>query len=82
MFFYLGVDNKGLPADWFLGAVVLRDVAVLGLCALVIREIYRPELDLVRQAGYDDPCGGVLDGAPDVRVLRLPPVSWHRAPAA
>jgi uncharacterized membrane protein len=81
MFFYLGVDNKGLPADWFLGAVVLRDVAVLGLCALVIREIYRPELDLVRQAGHDDPCGGVLDGAPDVHVLRLPSVSWHRAPA-
>src|SRR5438874_458532 len=43
MAFYLGVDpnnaKKGLPADWFLGFVMVRDVAVIGLCALVIYEI-------------------------------------------
>jgi uncharacterized membrane protein len=72
MFFYLGTDHKGLPIDWFLGAVLLRDAAVIGLCVLVVREIYRPSLDLVRQAGDDDPCGGVLEGAPDRRVLRIP----------
>ncbi|KAA2256949.1 DUF2029 domain-containing protein [Solihabitans fulvus] len=71
MFFYLGTENKGLPIEWFLGAVVLRDLAVLGLCALVIRDILRPEHDPVRQAGMDDPAGGVLDGAPDQRRLRL-----------
>ena len=45
---------------------------------LVIREIWRPELDVVRQTYADDPDGGVLDGAPDApwvtglrRSLRL-----------
>jgi uncharacterized membrane protein len=70
MFYYLGVDHKGLPADWFLGTVVVRDLAVIGLCVLIVREIYRPDLDLVRRAGDDDPAGGVFDGAPDVRTLR------------
>jgi hypothetical protein len=72
MFFYLGTDHKGLPIDWFLGAVLLRDAAVVFLCVLVVREIYRPSLDLVRHAGDDDPAGGVLDGAPDRRILRIP----------
>ncbi|CCH35666.1 glycosyltransferase 87 family protein [Actinosynnema sp. NPDC047251] len=71
MYFYLGTDNKGLPIDWFLGAVVLRDVAVVALCVIILKEIYRPARDLVRRAGDDDPCGGFLDGAPDVRVLRF-----------
>lgn len=66
MAFYLGEDNKGLPVEWFLGVVVVRDIAVLGLCALVIYEIYRPNRDLVRVTGDDDPAGGVLDRAPDV----------------
>jgi hypothetical protein len=43
---------------------------VLGLCILVIREIYRPELDLVRRTGDDDPMGGFLDGAADRRSFR------------
>jgi uncharacterized membrane protein len=71
MMFYLGDDHKGLPQDWFLGAVVLRDLAVLGLCALIIREIYRPDHDLVRAGGDDDPAGGVLEDADD--VVRLTP---------
>ncbi|TVT26441.1 DUF2029 domain-containing protein [Amycolatopsis rhizosphaerae] len=70
MFFYLGVDHKGLPEDWFLGFVVVRDLAVVGLCVLVIREILRPERDKVRLSGDDDPAGGVLDGARDVFVLK------------
>src|SRR5438874_7833162 len=43
MFFYLGEGSKGLPEGWFLGTVVIRDLAVIGLCALVVREIYRPD---------------------------------------
>ncbi|SFP84155.1 Uncharacterized membrane protein [Amycolatopsis arida] len=70
MFYYLGTDNRGLPEGWFLGAVVLRDLAVIGLCVLVVREILRPAEDLVRRGGDDDPLGGVLDRALDVRVLR------------
>ena len=72
MFFYLGPDQKGLPEEWFLGTVVVRDLAVLGLCALVIRQIYRPSKDLVRSTGEDDPAGGVLDRARDARVLPSP----------
>ncbi|MFC4603900.1 glycosyltransferase family 87 protein [Rhodococcus kronopolitis] len=88
MYYYLGVDNKGLPEQWFTATVVLRDLAVLALCALVIRQIYRPETDLVRRGGVDDPAGGVLDGAADAPPLWLPgwlrprhrPVAWSQAP--
>lgn len=74
MLYYLGTDKKGLPQDWFLGAVIARDLAVLVLCILVVRSIYRPETDPVRSDGTtDDPDGGVLDGAPD--TIRLRPVA-------
>lgn len=59
------LDDRGLPQGWFLGMVILRDLAVLGICVLIIREIYRPSADLVRQAGDDDPLGGFIDRAPD-----------------
>ncbi|WP_236790389.1 glycosyltransferase family 87 protein [Amycolatopsis sp. GM8] len=75
MFYYLGVDHKGLPEDWFLGVVVLRDLAVVGLCVLVIREIYRPATDKVRLSGDDDPAGGVLDRARDVFTIKPRPLS-------
>lgn len=58
-------DDRGLPQGWFLGMVIIRDLAVVGLCALIVRDIYRPSRDLVRLAGDDDPAGGVFDGAPD-----------------
>ncbi len=80
MFYYLGVNNKGLPEQYFTGAVLLRDVVVIGLCALVVRQIYRPEEDLVRAGGFDDdPAGGVLDGAADAPPRWLP--AWLRAQA-
>ena len=66
MFYYLGVDHRGLPEGWFLGMVVVRDLAVIALCVLVVREIYNPAKDLVRAAGDDDPAGGYLDSARDV----------------
>ncbi|MBH0778613.1 DUF2029 domain-containing protein [Nocardia sp. NEAU-351] len=72
MYYYLGVDRKGLPQQWFTGTVILRDLAVLGLCALIIRQIYRPRADLVRRDGIDDPIGGVLNGTPDPRHPWLP----------
>ncbi|MGH3980373.1 MAG: glycosyltransferase family 87 protein, partial [Pseudonocardiaceae bacterium] len=70
MAWYLGVDRDGLPVQWFLSAVLLRDAVVVVLCALVLREIFRPERDAVRGSGDDDPHGGVLDGAPDALVVR------------
>ena len=39
------------------------------LVVLVVRDVLRPEYDLVRAAGDDDPAGGVLDGAEDRFVL-------------
>ncbi|MHC1558229.1 glycosyltransferase family 87 protein [Actinomycetospora sp. C-140] len=72
MYYYLGTDAKGLPAPWFYGAVLVRDVAVLVVAALVVRSVLRPEHDPIRSPrdpsfsrGLDDPDGGVLDGAAD-----------------
>ena len=82
MYYYLGTTNKGLPEQFFTGAVVLRDVAVLVLCAVVVREVLRPGADLVRAGGVDDPVGGVLDGAPDAPPPWLPPILCPRPPRA
>ena len=62
--------------------VLLRDLAVLGLCVLVVRQIYRPELDLVRAGGADDPAGGIFDGAPDAPPRWLPGRLRPKAPRA
>ena len=51
MLYLYGEQNRGLPEQWFTATVLLRDIAVMALCALVIRQIYRPELDLVRHRG-------------------------------
>ncbi|WP_067695470.1 glycosyltransferase family 87 protein [Nocardia jejuensis] len=81
MYYYLGTDRKGIPEQWFTGTVILRDLAVVALCALIIRQIYRPEEDPVRRDGADDPVGGVLDRAPDPRFAWLPPLLRPRTPA-
>ncbi|MBL7495133.1 DUF2029 domain-containing protein [Frankia sp. CNm7] len=68
--------GRGMGRGWFVGAVTLRDLVLLVIAALVVREILRPELDAVRAVGLDDPAGGPLDGAPDVhdqRRLGWPP---------
>jgi uncharacterized membrane protein len=65
MLYLFGVQNKGLPEQWFTTTVLLRDVAVLALVVLVVRQIYRPGEDLVRHDGVDDPSGGVFDTAAD-----------------
>ncbi|PPK68027.1 putative membrane protein [Actinokineospora auranticolor] len=69
MMYYLGENNKGLPEEWFLGMVVLRDLAVIGLCVLVIYEIYHPALDRARRRVDEDPGGGVFEDAPDKFVI-------------
>lgn len=72
MYYYLGEDAKGLPEQWFTGTVVLRDLAVLGLCALIVHQILQPGDDLVRREFVDDPAGGILDRAPDPLLAWLP----------
>ncbi|HVQ98483.1 MAG TPA: hypothetical protein VMS16_06705, partial [Mycobacterium sp.] len=66
MYYLYTVPNRGLPEQWFTATVLLRDIAAVLLCALVVRQIYRPEEDLVHWSGrVDDPAGGVFDRAAD-----------------
>jgi uncharacterized membrane protein len=66
-YYFLQLDNSGhgIGIWWFLTAVLLRDAVLLGYAALVVRDILRPELDVVRNTVGDDPAGGVLADAPD-----------------
>ena len=62
-----GTDNRGIEVEWFFLGVIVRDIAVVVLMALVVRDVLRPDEDVVRTSwpGVDDPAGGVLDGADD-----------------
>jgi uncharacterized membrane protein len=57
--------QKGIGDWWFISALGLRDLALLVVVGLVVRDILQPERDVVRADGVDDPAGGMLDGAPD-----------------
>jgi uncharacterized membrane protein len=58
-------QRGGISEGYFLGAVLLRDAALAVICAVVLRDIYQPARDVLRSAGDDDRCGGVLDHAVD-----------------
>jgi len=73
LLWYLGPDENGIRIEWFLAAVLVRDVAVVALMYFVVRNALHPDRDVVRRGGVDDPAGGVLDGAKDVFVLDLRP---------
>lgn len=66
-FVHLSKPDRGVSIEVFLTAVAVRDIALIVLMAFVVREILRPEKDVVRQSGEDDPAGGPLAGAPDRR---------------
>jgi uncharacterized membrane protein len=68
MQYFLHFDEQWTKT--FVSAVLVRDVVVLGLCAIVVRDIYRPDRDPIRRDGEDDPCGGVYDEALDA------PLRW------
>jgi uncharacterized membrane protein len=73
LLYIYGEQNKGLPEQWFTATVLVRDIAVVVLCVLVVRQIYRPALDLVRWHGrIDDPAGGPFDRAADDPPRWLP----------
>jgi hypothetical protein len=78
MAYYLTPAHKGLPIEPFLGAVVIRDCAVVVLAVLVLRNIYRspiaanpPKPDMETYRGSPGPArpdmsprrGGVCDYA-------------------
>ncbi|CAA9311285.1 MAG: Putative transmembrane protein, partial [uncultured Friedmanniella sp.] len=80
LLWYLGTEDRGVEIEAFFYAVVLRDAAVVVLMALVVRDVWRPDLDRARRSwpGTDDPAGGVLDQAPDRFTLRrAAPPSAH-----
>jgi uncharacterized membrane protein len=73
--FYFFVSNdkpgEGIDIGWFFAAVLVRDLLLVVFAAFVVRDVLRPDKDVVRRDGVDDPAGGVLDGAPDRRLVLL-----------
>jgi Glycosyltransferase family 87 len=64
---------QGIGTGWYFAALLARFLTVGLLAAYVVRDILRPERDVVRAHGDDDPAGGVLDHAEDKFRLRLSP---------
>jgi uncharacterized membrane protein len=48
MYYYLTPEARGLPPDWFLATVLVRDAVVVLLCVLVVRSVLRPATDPLR----------------------------------
>lgn len=53
-------SDQGLPMGTYLIFIGIRDLVLIGLMALVVREVLDPRLDVVRRDGVDDPAGGLL----------------------
>ena len=66
-FFFVGNGSPGdgIAVDWFIGALAVRDAALVAIAVLVVRDVLQPDRDRVRADGTDDPMGGELDGAAD-----------------
>ncbi|NUR85218.1 MAG: DUF2029 domain-containing protein [Nonomuraea sp.] len=65
----LSRNDLGIGDDTYFTAVWGRVITIGIMMVLVVRDILRPERDVVRQAGIDDQAGGVFDDAPDRFVL-------------
>jgi uncharacterized membrane protein len=68
-----------MPEAMFTYVSIARWVSVAVLCAFVVRDALRPERDIVRAGGEDDPEGGVLV---DDFAHRPPPTRQEFAPAS
>jgi len=73
---------QGLSAGWYFTALLARMATVALLAGYVVWDILRPERDVVRAGGLDDPAGGVLDQAPDRFRIRLGAVLRRSGAAA
>jgi uncharacterized membrane protein len=60
-----GQQAHGIAYGWLMLVLVARDTLLLIIAGLIIREMWHPELDVVRAGGVDDPSGGCFDGAED-----------------
>ncbi|MFI6925148.1 glycosyltransferase family 87 protein [Nonomuraea spiralis] len=65
----LSRNDLGIEDDTYFTAVWGRVITIAIMMAFVVRDILRPERDVVRQDGVDDQAGGVFDDAPDRFVL-------------
>ncbi|MCK2214208.1 glycosyltransferase 87 family protein [Actinomadura sp. ATCC 31491] len=61
----LSRDDLGIGDDTYFTAVWGRIITIGIMMAFVVRDVLRPDKDVVRQAELDDQAGGVFDGAPD-----------------
>lgn len=61
----LSTGSARFPDLLYVAGTVARMAVLVVLAAVVVRDVLRPERDVVRAAGVDDPAGGPLDGAPD-----------------
>jgi uncharacterized membrane protein len=65
----LGLDPNqsahGIGYGWLMFIIAIRDGLLLALAALIVRDMWRPQGDVVRADGSDDPGGGVFDRARD-----------------
>jgi uncharacterized membrane protein len=63
----MGASGRTVFPEWvFVLASLLRLVTLSVVVGLVVRDVLRPERDVVRRDHPDDPDGGVFDGAPDL----------------
>jgi uncharacterized membrane protein len=78
---YFPGATSGIGAGPYFAALLARFLTIALLCALVVRDILRPDNDVIRRDGDDDPAGGVLAGAPDAVTLRGWARRWQLRPA-
>jgi uncharacterized membrane protein len=62
--------DRTVAYGWLVLVLIARDLLLLLIAALIVREMWRPDLDVVRSGGVDDPAGGFFDGAQDYPVRR------------
>ncbi|MGV1004397.1 MAG: glycosyltransferase family 87 protein [Candidatus Nanopelagicales bacterium] len=72
-----GTTDKGLPTSWYVLAVGCHVFSTVWLAGMVIRDMWVPQLDPVRNDPFrendDDPGGGVLNRSPSIRpAQRIP----------
>jgi uncharacterized membrane protein len=58
-------SDRGIGYGWLILLILARDVMLLALAGLIVRDMWHPEGDVVRRDGQDDPGGGFFDGAHD-----------------
>jgi uncharacterized membrane protein len=72
---------RGLDYGALMILLLIRDGLLIGIAVLVVREMWHPELDIVRSSGLDDPGGGPFEGAEDqVIVTFRVPAAFRPAP--